>query len=62
MAAELKKHTGRVQINKKRVSGLWMFSDHGLVTEKGQVPKIELGVGELEDATEECGRRVIKVD
>lgn len=45
MAAGLKKHTGRVQINKKRVSGLWMFSDLGLVTEKGQVPKIELASG-----------------
>ena len=49
-AAGLKKHTGRVQIAKERVSGLWMFSDVELVTEKGQAPKIELGVGELEDA------------
>lgn len=50
MCAGLKKHTGRVQINKERLNGLWLFSDVELVTEKGQVPKIELERGKLEDA------------
>lgn len=49
-AAGLKKHTGRVQINKERLNGLWIFSDVELVTERGQAPKIEMERGKLEDA------------
>ena len=49
-AAGLKKHRGRVQIDKDRISGLWMFSDVELVTEKGQTPKVEVDVGKTEEA------------
>ena len=62
MTAGLEKHTCRVQINKDRLSELWIFSDVELVVETGQVPKIELGVGKLKNATAECGHRTIKFD
>lgn len=49
-AAGLKKNTGRVQIKKERLTGLWMFEEVELVTEKGHVPRVELQTEQFVDA------------
>lgn len=49
-AAGLKKISGRVQIDSKRLSGLWMFVKSDLLTEKGQKPRVEMNEGLTSDA------------
>lgn len=49
-AAGLRKNTGRVQIKKERLTGLWMFEEVELVTEKGHVPRVELQTEQFVEA------------